>query len=279
MTSPLIDVAELAAIHEDSGVRVVDVRWYLGEPERGRAAYAAGHLPGAVFADLETELSAPVGPGRHPLPERADFIATMGRLGIGDDHHVVAYDDRGGAIASRLWWMLRDIGHEEVRVLDGGLPAWVAARHPLTVAIAHIVPAVLTVRPGTTRRIDRETLAGRLGTVTLLDVRDPERYRGELEPVDPVAGHIPTARNAPLTDNLDRRGRFRSTAELAQLYQGLGADDDVVLYCGSGVTACHSALAMQVAGLPEPILYPGSWSDWSSAGMAVTVGDDPGAVP
>jgi len=277
VTSPLIGVAELNATLSDPVLRLADIRWYLDEPERGRVGYDAGHIPGALFVDLDRDLSAPSGPGRHPLRDRFEFAAAMGRFGFGDAHRIVVYDDRGGIIATRLWWMLRDIGHDAVRVLDGGINAWTAAGHPVTSAPTPIVPATLTVRPTRTRQIDRETLARRLGTVTVLDARAPERYRGEVEPIDPVAGHIPTALNAPAVDNLGADGRLLPPAELAKRYRGLSGDREVVASCGSGVFACHDILAMTVAGLPEPILYPGSWSDWSTAGMPAAVGPEPGS--
>jgi thiosulfate/3-mercaptopyruvate sulfurtransferase len=276
VTSPLIGVAELNATLSDPVLRLADIRWYLDEPDRGRAGYDAGHIAGAVFVDLDRDLTAPRGPGRHPLRDRVEFAAAMGRVGFGDAHRIVVYDDRGGIIAARLWWMLRDIGHDAVRVLDGGINAWTAAGHSAITAPTPIAPATLTVRPARTRQIDRETLADRLGTVTVLDARAPERYRGEVEPIDPVAGHIPTALNAPAVDNLGADGRLLPPAELAKRYRGLSRDRDVVASCGSGVFACHDILAMTVAGLPEPILYPGSWSDWSTAGMPAAVGEEPG---
>lgn len=278
MSSPLIDADALAAISGDPALRLADTRWYLGEPDRGRRGFDEGHIPGAVFVELDHDLTAPAGPGRHPLPDRATFAATMGRLGFGDDHTIVVYDDRSGVIAARLWWMLRDVGHGAVRVLDGGLEAWTAAGHSLTTATVEITPATFTVRPGPTRQIDREELLERLGTVTVLDARAPDRYRGEVEPVDPVAGHIPTALSAPTTDNLDAAGRFLPATALARHYRALAPQGEVVASCGSGVFACHDILAMTIAGLPEPMLYPGSWSDWSSSGMPVAVGDEPGAL-
>jgi thiosulfate/3-mercaptopyruvate sulfurtransferase len=273
----LVDPVALSGSLDDPRLRIVDVRWYLGEPERGPAAYASGHIPGAVYADLEAHLSAADGPGRHPLPLRSHTAVTLGALGIGDEHRVAAYDDRGGAIAARLWWMLRDLGHDRVRVLDGGFPAWIEAGLPISTEPTRPEPARLTVRVGPTRRIDRAGLAGRLGDVTLLDARDPERFRGEEEPIDPVAGHIPTARNVPHAGNVDDRGRFLDSETLAARYTAAGVGDrDTVVYCGSGVTACHDVLAMRLAGLPESILYPGSWSDWCTAGMPVATGPEPG---
>jgi thiosulfate/3-mercaptopyruvate sulfurtransferase len=275
VTAPLIGVEALAAEIEANAVRVADVRWYLATPDRGRADFAAGHLPGAVFVDLDAVLATHPGPGRHPLPPRDVFAAAMGGLGFGDDDLVVAYDDATGSVAARLWWMLRDIGHDRVAVLDGGIQAWVGAGLPLETTPPEVVPATMTVRPTLTRTIDRETLAARLGEVVVIDARAPERYRGETEPIDPVAGHIPSARNVPHAENVASDLRFLPARMLSARYQDAGATPgaDVVVYCGSGVTACHDVLAMTVAGLPEPMLYPGSWSDWSTAGMPVETGD------
>jgi len=274
VTRPLISAATLSEAIAEGGVAIGDVRWYLGEPGRGRGAYESGHLPGAVFVDLDNDLSAHRGPGRHPLPGRRAFADTMGRLGFGDDHLVVAYDDMGGAIAARLWWMLRDIGHERAAVLDGGLQAWLGAGYALQTEPPVVSPAVMTLGPSFTRSIDRIGLANRLGSVTLIDARAAERYRGEIEPVDPVAGHIPTAHNVPQSENLADDMRFLPPRMLSARYQGAGVrgDIDTVVYCGSGVTACHDILAMTVAGLSEPILYAGSWSDWSTEGMPVETG-------
>jgi len=228
-----------------------------------------------VFVDLDADLTTHPGPGRHPLPPRAVFAETMGRLGFGDDDLIVAYDDASGSVAARLWWMLRDIGHERVAVLDGGIQTWVASGRSLDTAIPGTAPATMTVRPPLTRSIDRETLAARLGDLVVIDARAPERYRGETEPIDPVAGHIPTARNVPHAENVATDLRFLPARMLSARYQGAGAtpDAEVVVYCGSGVTACHDVLAMTVAGLPEPMLYPGSWSDWSTADMPTEIGD------
>jgi len=275
----LISATALAGRLDDPRLRLVDVRWYLGEPGRNRAQYAAGHLPGASLLDLDTDLSAPSGPGRHPLPDPADFAALLAERGFGDDHVIVAYDDAGGVYAARLWWMLRWIGHSGVRLLDGGLQAWQAAGLPLTSEVPHPDPAATTVRPGPVRVIDRAALWARLGSVVLLDARQPDRYTGEREPVDPAGGHIPTARNAPTGENLGPDGRFLPPEELARRYRSLGVGrGDTVAYCGSGVTACHDIAAILVAGLPEPILYPGSWSDWCTSGFPYLTGPDPGTI-
>ncbi len=280
MSEHLISVSDLAERLSDPMVRIADTRWYLGEPTKGREEYDAGHIPGAIYIDLDRHLSGHGGPGRHPLPPPSVLGGTLGRHGVGDEHLVVAYDDRGGAVAARMWWMLREIGHASVKVLDGGLQAWIDAGHELDTVEPITGPADLTVRPPLTRTIERASVLSRLGSLVLLDSRAPERYRGDEEPIDPVAGHIPTALSAPLDMNLAEDGRFLPPEALAERYRELGADaDQVVAYCGSGVNACHTILATAVAGLPEPMLYAGSWSDWSTAGLAVATGPDPGAAP
>jgi thiosulfate/3-mercaptopyruvate sulfurtransferase len=278
----IISAAALLERLGDPDLRICDVRWYLGRPGAGRAAYHAGHLPGAIFIDLDEDLSDPEGlgtPGRHPLPDPVAFAQRMANTGIGNGHFVVAYDDAGGAVAARLWWMLDALGHRRVAVLDGGLAAWLAVGGPLDRDVPHWPPAKLTLADRWPRILTREELRARLADVVLLDARAPERYRGETEPVDPVAGHIPTARSAPLDGNLDPEGRFRPPAELADRFRRLGVTGDrpVVVACGSGVNACHHALALRLAGLPDPLLYPGSYSDWSRSGLPVVRGPEPGS--
>jgi thiosulfate/3-mercaptopyruvate sulfurtransferase len=275
----LISPEAVATRLDDPRLRLLDVRWWLTEPDRGHRDYQAGHLPGAVWVDLDTDLTARDGPGRHPLPDPAAFAARMAELGVADDTHVVVYDDVGGMIAARLWWMLDDLGHPSVRVLDGGFVAWAAAGLPVMTDVPSPAPAAgpLTLSARWSRVIDRDTLAARLGSIALVDVRAHERYRGDLEPVDRVPGHIPTAVNLPLAGNLARDGRFLDAAGLRARFESLG--DEVVVSCGSGVNACHSALAMRVAGLPDPLLYEGSYSDWTRSEMPVATGDEPGAMP
>jgi thiosulfate/3-mercaptopyruvate sulfurtransferase len=201
----------------------------------------------------------------------------MAELGFGDEDLIVAYDDAGGGIAARLWWMLDDLGHRDVAVLDGGIQTWVDAGFPLAREVPTYPPARLKLAPAWSNVIDREGLVPRLGSVVLLDARAPERYRGEIEPVDPVAGHIPTALSAPNTANLGSDGRFLPAEVLTERFWALGTTGrQVVSSCGSGVTACHNALAMRVAGLPDPLLYPGSYSDWSRSGLPVAIGPEPG---
>jgi thiosulfate/3-mercaptopyruvate sulfurtransferase len=239
-----------------------DVRWYL-DGRSGREAYEAGHLPGAVFVDLDRDLAAGAGPltGRHPLPSPEHVAAALGRLGLGDDAVVVGYDDAGGTIAARLVWMLRVTGHDAA-LLDGGLAAWDG---PLSTEPGDRPPAVRTPRPWPADRL--ADLAEATGPdVLLLDVRAPERYRGEVEPVDPRAGHVPGARSLPCRDSLGEDGRFLPADQLRDRFADAGMADraDVVASCGSGVTACHTLLAMEHAGLPPGRLWPGSWSQYSA---------------
>ena len=273
----LITPEDLLGRLHDPALRIADVRWWLADPGKGRRDYAAAHLPGAVFVDVDTDLVATEGPGRHPLPAPAAFAARMATLGFDDSSDIVAYDDAGGTIAARLWWMLDVLGHSRVRVLDGGYQAWIAAGGPVTDVVPAYPAGRLTLGDAWARTIDRDELASRLGTIAVIDARAPERYRGDVEPIDPVAGHIPTALSRPTSGNLAVDGRLLPPDELRRRFAPLG--DEVVTACGSGITACHNALAMRVAGLPDPLLYPGSYSDWSRAGMPVVTGDEPGDAP
>lgn len=274
----IMSVPELLARIDDPGMRICDVRWWLVDPGKGRRDYAAAHLPGAVFVDLDTDLTAREGPGRHPLPSPVGFARRMEALGIGDDTEVVAYDDAGGTVAARLWWMLDDLGHSRVRVLDGGSGAWEAAGGPLTADVPAPAPGTLTLRETWSGVVDRAALLRllRSGDIALTDARAPERYRGDVEPVDPVPGHIPGAISRPTAGNLAPDGRFLAPEALRDRFGSLRRP--VVSSCGSGVNACHNALAMRIAGLPDGLLYEGSYSDWSRAGMPVATGDDPGSI-
>jgi thiosulfate/3-mercaptopyruvate sulfurtransferase len=272
----LIDPIEVPALLGDPRLVLLDVRWRLDVPD-GRPAYRAAHLPGAVYVDLEHELAAPpsASAGRHPLPSAGALEAAARRWGVRQDSVVVAYDDLGAMSAARAWWLLRDAGLRDVRVLDGGLAAWRQEGLPLESGDVEPVPGDVTLRPGTLPVVDAGTAAAFAGS--LLDARAGERYRGEVEPIDPRAGHIPGAISAPTAGNLGQDGRFLPAAALRQRFVDLGVDLDrpVAAYCGSGITASHELLALAVAGI-DAALYPGSWSAWSSdPARPVATGADP----
>lgn len=259
----LISVAELAERIDEPGVVVCDVRFHLDDHARGRRDYEAGHLPGARFVDLHTELAGGQGGGRHPLPSVEEFAGVLGRLGVEPRSSVVAYDDAGGATASRLWWMLRSIGHGQVAVLDGGIQAWTAAGRPLVTDHSSPVPTVYPVPPAWTGVVDADAVAQSISFGgSVIDARSPERYRGDVEPIDPRAGHIPGAVNRFHGDTLGPDGLHRPLPELVELFAGVG--NSPIVYCGSGVTACHDLLVLSTIGLADGRLYPGSWSEWSS---------------
>lgn len=283
MTDPrsqvLVTVDELAADLGLGGADpapgppvLLDVRWALaaaGQTFDGLAHYRAGHLPGAVFADLETELAAEpsAAAGRHPLPSTAQLQAAARRWGLRNESRVVVYDASGGLAAARAWWLLRYFGLRDVRILDGGLPAWQRAGHPLEVHDVEAPPGDVVLTPGHLRTLDATGAAALVASDdgVLLDARAGERYRGETEPIDPRAGHIPGARSAPTTDNLAPDGTFLASEALRDRFAALGATAGtrVGVYCGSGVTAAHEAAALAAVGV-EATLYPGSWSQWSN---------------
>ena len=272
----LITARDLAAlIRAGRPVTLLDVRWRLGGPS-GRELYAAGHIPGAAFVDLDRDLAAPPGPGgRHPMPAAADFEAAMRRVGVRDGRLAVVYDDADSTAAARAWWLLRYYGHEPVLVLDGGFRAWTAAGGPVETGRAETGRAEtgraetgqgggdFHARAGHFGLLDADAAAALARAGLLLDARSQERYRGEAEQVDPVAGHIPGAVSAPTAGNVNPDGTFRPAADLAERFRSLGAAGDrpVAAYCGSGVTAAHEVLALTLAGIPAG-LYVGSWSDW-----------------
>lgn len=267
----LISAADLSRHVADANWVVLDCRHDLANPEAGANAYAAGHIPGAQFADLDHDLSdkspAPDGTfrGRHPLPERNAFVDTLRRWGVSHGSQVIAYDAQGGMFAARLWWMLRWVGHEAVAVLDGGLQAWQALGLPLS--------TTATTRPrgnaephyplATMVNVD-DVLANLANPVrVVIDARAPDRFRGENETIDPVGGHIPGAKNRFFKDNLQAYGYFKPAAQLREEFSALTiVPESSIMQCGSGVSACHNLLAMEVAGLPGAALYPGSWSEW-----------------
>jgi thiosulfate/3-mercaptopyruvate sulfurtransferase len=276
LVSPEMLAGEMAAEHPPV---LLDVRWNLGGPP-GLDEYRLGHLEGARFIDLDVDLAAPParGRGRHPLPEATVFEAAMRRCGVNDDSAVVVYDAGGGLSAARAWWLLRHAGHGDVRLLDGGVAAWTAAALPLTTTEPSGAAGAMVVRPGAMPVLDAKSAAALARAGVLLDARAGERYRGEVEPVDPIAGHIPGARSAPTAANLGGAGTFLSGATLRDRFESMGAGAGVAVgaYCGSGVTAAHEVLALALAGIPAA-LYPGSWSEWiSDPSRPVAAGPEPG---
>uniref|UniRef100_UPI000829F127 sulfurtransferase n=1 Tax=Nocardia xishanensis TaxID=238964 RepID=UPI000829F127 len=262
MSAVLISAGDLRQALADRRFRLLDVRWALGDPD-GPQHYLDGHIPGAVFVDLETELAAPPSParGRHPLPDIGQLEKCARSWGIRTGDPVVVYDATGGMAAARAWWLLRWAGLDDVRILDGGLPAWTSEGGELVSgAEPDPEPGDVELRPGRLPVVDADAVAKWKGV--LLDARAGERYRGEVEPVDPKAGHIPGAVSAPTAENLDADGRFRAAAELRERFAGFGSGP-VAVYCGSGITAAHQVAALAVAGV-EAALYPGSWSQWSN---------------
>jgi thiosulfate/3-mercaptopyruvate sulfurtransferase len=239
-------------------VRVLDCRARLDDRNFGAAAYAAGHLPGACYASIDDDFAAaPGNGGRHPLPEPERLRDRFRAWGVNDDDQLVFYDDTGGAFAARAWWCARWLGHEAAAVLDGGIDAWAG---PLTAELPEPAIGSFSIRPSLTRTIDASGVLASLGRAALVDARSEARFRGEEEPIDPVAGHIPGALCRPFQGNLGADGRFLPPHALAARFARLA--EPVICYCGSGVTAAHNVLAMRHAGLPEPLLYPGSWSEW-----------------
>lgn len=268
----LVDCGQLAERLDQPDWRILDCRFDLAAPQRGEQSYAQAHLPGAFYAHLDRDLASPVTPqsGRHPLPEVGGLCAWLGKHGIGSDTQVVVYDDTGGNMAVRLWWLLRWLGHNRVALLDGGWQAWAQAGLPLQETAPPAVEAVSFEGSAdwgqvvTSEALERQ-LRGDDKRLQLMDARTRERFRGDAEPIDPVAGHIPGAFNLPLQDNLDSDGSFKSAETLRSMYVAAFAGrppDSMVAMCGSGVTACHNLLAMEIAGLHGGRLYAGSWSEW-----------------
>jgi thiosulfate/3-mercaptopyruvate sulfurtransferase len=276
---PLVSPEWLHKHRSEPDLRIVDFRWYL-LGRQGRDAYLAGHIPSAVFVDLDAVTGK--GPGRHPLPTRQQFQDEMRRAGVSASSRVVVYDDAGGSIAARLWFLLGWFGHGQQAVLDSGLQGW---GQPLETAVPFVRPGDFKARaPKRSRIMDFDQVKrlseainrrARAGSRVLIDARVRERYRGEKEPIDPKKGHIPGAVSAPWIDNLDAEARFKSPEELRRRFEGLGVDgtNGAVVYCGSGVNACHDLLALEVAGITDVRLYEGSWSDWSHRDAPVATGD------
>jgi thiosulfate/3-mercaptopyruvate sulfurtransferase len=267
----VVGAAELARHVSNPDWILIDCRHDLFNPDAGRAAYQAGHLPGARHAHLDLDLSdkrpGPNGEfrGRHPLPERAALIDTLRRWGINDHTQVVGYDAQGGIFAARLWWMLRWAGHAAVAVLDGGMQAWAAQGGMLSAEAPSAARGNIQERPALVSTVSVADVMANLAqqTRTMIDARAPDRFRGENETLDPVGGHIPGAKNRFFKDNLGADGQFKPAAELRADFGALTSSPaTTIMYCGSGATACHNLLAMEIAGLPNAALYPGSWSEW-----------------
>lgn len=279
---PLVSVAWLHAriAEKKADLRIVDVRWYLSG-KRGEDAYESGHIPTAVFVDLDHALASDpkIGPGRHPLPKREVFENAMREAGVSDTTLVVAYDDAGGSIAARLWWLLRHFGHSESAVLDGGIDAWKKAGFEIDRRSPAIDAGDFHAKDPRADFVDREEVKRALSRGALvLDARARERYRGDAEPIDARPGHVPGAVNAPWSENLEN-GVFACAGDLAKKYASLGATNgrEVIAYCGSGVTACHDLLALELAGIKGAKLYEGSWSDWAKqAELPAAKGTEPG---
>ena len=270
MLTTLVDTKTLARHLGDPSWVIVDCRFVLSDPEAGRRSYRAGHIPGARYAHLEEDLSSPptAMSGRHPLPRPEVLAATLGAWGIDDSRQIVVYDDTFGAMAARLWWLLRWLGHRACALLDGGIPKWQREGGPVTRDVSVVEPAKFVARVTPDLWVDSsqiERWVQQRGLVKVLDARAEERFTGEVEPIDPVAGHIPGAINAPYEDNLDFTGEFLSDEALREHYLVLlngTPPDQTIQMCGSGVTACHNILAMEHAGLSGAKLYAGSWSEW-----------------
>jgi len=267
---PLVSAEWLRDHLADADVRVVDLRWYT-DGRSGRDAYLAGHVPGAVFIDLDRDITASEGPGRHPIPSLAQFEEAMRAAGLEPDSRVVVYDDLGGSSAARLWWLLRYYGHPAVAVLDGGLPAWEGTVE--TDAVSPRRGGFQAAEPDRAMVVDRANVEA-ADEAVLIDARAGERYRGEVEPFDSKAGHIPGARNVPWRSNLGNDWRFLPPAELRAKYTA-AEGKEVIAYCGSGITAAVDLLALEVAGIHGAKLYEGSWSDWSRQDLPIATGPEP----
>jgi thiosulfate/3-mercaptopyruvate sulfurtransferase len=267
---PLVEPEWLRERLGEPGLRVVDCRFKLGEPGAGERLFRQGHIPGASFLDLDRDLSSKPGErGRHPLPEPSAFAEAARGAGISAGSRVIAYDDAAEGGAARLWWLLRHLGHEQVAVLNGGLAGWLDAGGPIEEGAGSVARGDFEARAGTVKPIELDEIAGGGGPL-LLDARVPERYRGEVEPIDAVAGHIPGAVNLPISE-LAPGGRFLPAEELRARFEAVGTGDAEQLgaYCGSGVAACVTVLASELAGIGPARLYPGSWSEWSRRGLPV----------
>ena len=268
----IIDTRDLAELIESKACRVIDCRFNLMQPEQGRADYKASHIPGALYADLDCDLAAEksADSGRHPLPEPDKLVARLKAWGIGNDSQVIVYDDASGALAARMWWLLKWLGHRRVAVLDGGFNAWVNDGLPVQTGIAKIIPAEFSARVNAAMVATTEEIAELVdggGKLYLFDARDRARFVGEVEPIDSVAGHVPGAINLPFSTHLGEDGCWQCAEALAESWNAVLGEVDVdqaIVMCGSGVTACHLALSARLAGLGMPRVYIGSWSEWIS---------------
>ncbi|MGQ9870856.1 sulfurtransferase [Leptodesmis sp.] len=269
----LVSPAWLYEHLEHPGIAIADCRFVLMQPELGRRQYQEVHIPGAYYLDLNRDLSSPAGKhgGRHPLPDPALLAEKLAAMGVNSESPegptlVIAYDDSRMAFASRLWWLLRYLGHEQVAILDGGFAAWKAAGYPISTTPSLAKSGRFIPKLQTDRAVDIEQVKTRkdLPTVSLVDSREPERYRGEKEPIDPIAGHIPGAVNYPWQEVTTEQGYARPIAEQHDRWAALADSEEIIVYCGSGVTACVNLLSLDLAGIPNAKLYPGSWSDWCS---------------
>jgi thiosulfate/3-mercaptopyruvate sulfurtransferase len=266
----LISPEQLLAHIDDPSWRIFDCRHDLAKPEAGEQAFSKAHIQNAQFLHLERDLSGPKtgSNGRHPLPDPAALAARLARCGVSNETQVIAYDDAGGMYAARLWWLLRWLGHDQVAVLDGGMPAWQRADYPVTKEVPTPKPAVFNWR-ASAKPVDASYILSHLhdSQLLLIDARGADRFRGENETLDPVPGHIPGAINRPFRDNLNADGRFKPAKQLNEEFDKILKQkpvENIVAYCGSGVSACHNLLALELAGLPGAGLYPGSWSEWCS---------------
>ncbi|MCM3629731.1 sulfurtransferase [Paenibacillus glycanilyticus] len=268
----------LARLYE-TDIVIVDCRFQLGKPDFGREAYEASHIAGAVYLDLEKDLSAPVDEhgGRHPLPDITDLTIALSKVGISNETRVIAYDDQGGAFASRLWWLLKYLGHEQVFVLDEGFTAWQNAGFPVNAEQKVLIPSRYLATVQHNMLVEMDEVKEKLNdeNVTLIDSRDGARYRGEVEPLDKKAGHIPGAINRLWSEAKGEEGKWKSADEQAARFADLPKDQETIVYCGSGVTACPNVIALQEAGFTKVRLYAGSWSDWISyEGNPIAVGEE-----
>jgi Rhodanese-related sulfurtransferase len=268
----------LARLYE-TDIVIVDCRFQLGKPDFGREAYEASHIAGAVYLDLEKDLSAPVEEhgGRHPLPDITALTVALSKVGISNETRVIAYDDQGGAMASRLWWLLKYLGHEQVAVLDEGFTAWQNAGFPVNAEQKVLIPSRYLATVQHNMLVEMDEVKEKLGNenVTLIDSRDGARYRGEVEPLDKKAGHIPGAINHLWSEGKGEGGKWKSADEQAARFEGLPKDQETIVYCGSGVTATPNVIALQEAGFTKVRLYAGSWSDWISYGEnPIEVGEE-----